>query len=394
MNSGLRRYLIIGSILIMGYLVVQYFKPKPTNWTPTYLSEDKIPFGAYILRQRINDILPNTTIKTVQSAVYNNLKERPKGQSNYFIIASNLKVDKLDYREMVKYMQSGNNIFIAAFQIQGILLDTLKLQITSDFNFQNKRKYPINFVNPSLKRDLDYYFDKGISEQYFLKADTAKAIVLGKKQDEFANFIQYKFGKGSLFILPNPQLLTNYSLLREDGLDYAAKALSYLPNAETLIWDEHFTRPDTQDASVLRVFFKYDELRWAYYIALFSLVAFILFEIKRRQRIIPVIERLKNTSVEFAEVVGRVYYQQRNNRDIAEKKVSYLLEYIRTKYRLKTLDLDQEFKASLIKISSVSADIIDELLEEITYLKAGQMVKDQQLIRLNKLIEQFYKQDQ
>jgi hypothetical protein len=41
-------------------------------------------------------------------------------------------------------------------------------------------------------------------------------------------------------------------------LDYAAKALSYLPNAETLIWDEHFTRPDTQDASVLRVFFKYD----------------------------------------------------------------------------------------------------------------------------------------
>jgi hypothetical protein len=136
------------------------------------------------------------------------------------------------------------------------------------------------------------------------------------------------------------------------------------------------------------------ELRWAYYIALFSLVAFILFEIKRRQRIIPVIERLKNTSVEFAEVVGRVYYQQRNNRDIAEKKVSYLLEYIRTKYRLKTLDLDQEFNASLIKISSVSADIIDELLEEITYLKAGQMVKDQQLIRLNKLIEQFYKQDQ
>jgi len=394
MNKGLRRYLIIGSILIVGYLVVQYFKPKPTNWAPTYLSEDKIPFGTYILRQRINDILPNTTIKTVQSAVYNNLKERPNGQSNYFIIASNLKVDKLDYREMVKYMQSGNNIFIAAFQIQGILLDTLKLQITSDFNFQNKRKYPINFVNPSLKRELDYYFDKGISGQYFLKADTTRAIVLGKKQDEYANFIQYKFGKGSLFILPNPQLLTNYSLLKEDGLDYAAKALSYLPKAETLIWDEHFTRPDQQDNSVLRVLFKYDELRWAYYIALFSLVAFILFEIKRRQRIIPVVERLKNTSVEFAEVVGRVYYQQRNNRDIAEKKVNYLLEYIRTKYRLKTLDLDQEFKIALINISSVSADIIDELLEEITYLKAGQMVKDQQLIRLNKLIEQFYKQDQ
>ncbi|TKC12314.1 DUF4350 domain-containing protein [Pedobacter polaris] len=392
--NGLKKYLIIGSILIVAYLVAQYFKPKPTNWSPTYLSEDKIPFGTYILRQRINDIFPNTKVKPVQSAVYNNIKERASGKSNYFIIASTLSVDKLDYQQMVKYMQSGNNIFIAAYQIKGILLDTLKLNIVSDFNFQNKRKYPINFVNPALKREYDYYFDKGISEQYFSKIDTAKAIVLGQKQNSTANFVQYKFGKGSLFILPNPQLLTNYSLLREDGMDYAAKAFSYLPNAETFLWDEHFTRKNSQDSSTLRVLFKYDQLRWAYYIALFSLIAFVLYEVKRRQRIIPVIDRLKNTSVEFVNVVGRVYYQQRNNRDIAEKKVMYLLAYIRNKYRLKTTDINQEFRESLVKISSATADIIDELLTEINYLKAGHTVSDQQLIRLNKLIEQFYKLDQ
>jgi hypothetical protein len=392
--SGFKKYLIFGILILAGYFVLQYFKPKPTNWKPTYLSEDKIPFGTFILRQQINEIFPGAKIKTVRNPIYNTLKEKPKGSSNLFVIASNLKVDKLDYREMVKYMQGGGNIFLAAYQVNGVLLDTLKLSILSDFSFQNKRKYPINFVNPALKREYDYYFDKGISEQYFDTIDSAKAVVLGEKNHEKANFVQYKYGKGSLFILPNPQLLTNYSLLREDGQDYASKVLSYLPKAETLIWDEHFTRPDTQNTSVLRVFFHYDHLRWAYYISLFALVIFVLFEIKRRQRIIPVIVSPKNTSVEFVEVVGRVYYQQRNNRDIAEKKIVFLLEYIRNKYRLKTTELNSEFKESLTRISSASPDVIEELFTEIVYLKGGYQVKDQQLINLNKIIEQFYKQDQ
>jgi hypothetical protein len=392
--SGLKRYLIFGSLLLIIYLIAQYFKPKPTDWSPSYLSKDKIPFGTYILRQRITDIFPGSKVKMVDETIDQNIKDKPVGKSNYFIIASNLKIDKLDYQEMVKYMQGGNNIFIAAYSIQGVLADTLKINITSNFNFQNKRKYPINFVNPSLKKEYDYYFDKGIGDQYFYELDSSRAVVLGQKEKKLANFIQYKFGKGSMFILPNPELLTNYSLLREDGLDYASKALSYLPKAQNLIWDEHFTRSVADGKSVLRVIFEYDQLRWAYYIALLSLIVFVLFEIKRRQRVIPVIDRLKNTSVEFAQVVGRVYYQQRNNRDIAEKKVIYLMEYIRSKYRLKTITINQEFKETLMRVSGATEEVIEELFTEIIYLNAGHQVKDQQLITLNKIIEQFYKQDQ
>ncbi len=392
--SGLKKYMIIGTILLVAYLLVQYFTPKPTDWTATYAAKDKIPFGTYILRQQLNQLFPATKVEPVQTAIYNTLQNKPKGRSNYVLVAGTLKVDSLDYREMVKYMQEGNNIFIAANQIQGILLDTLNLELKIHFSFRSKRKFPINFVNPSLKRELDYYFDKGTSGQHFVRIDTARAIVLGQVQNERANFVQYKFGRGALFIMANPQLLTNYNLLKEEGRDYAAKALSYLPKAQYLLWDEYFTKRDENKGAVLRVFFEYEQLKWAYYIALFSLIVFVLFEIKRRQRIIPVIERPKNTSVEFVQVVGRVYYQQRNNRDIAEKKVVYLLAYIRNKYRIKTNHLDQAFEEALIHSSVADAEVIKELLQEINYLNAGQVVKDAQLIRLNKLIEQFYKQDQ
>ncbi|SER12865.1 DUF4350 domain-containing protein [Pedobacter rhizosphaerae] len=392
--SGLKKYFIISAVLLVLYLVAQYFKPKATNWAPSYLTEDKIPFGTYILHQRIKDVFPDVKIQKSKHPIYNTIKESPATGVNYLIIASKVKADKLDYKELIKFIERGNHVFIAAFGADHELLKGLKLTISSDFGINNKNKTTINFKNPSLKADKNYNFDRGISRQYFSKIDTAKATVLGTNDSGKANFIQYNFGKGSLFILPNPQLFTNYSLLKPAGSDYVSKALSYLPKGKYLIWDEHFTRPSTVDTSPLRLVFKYDQLRWAYLLSLFGLLAFVLFEIKRRQRVIPVISRPTNTSVEFVKTVGRVYYQQRNNKDIAQKKVNYFLEYIRNKYRMRTLNLDEEFKLHLSRVSGASAETVNQLSITISKLQNLQVWSDDDLIALNKTIEQFYKEDQ
>ncbi|MNK38468.1 hypothetical protein D3C87_570590 [compost metagenome] len=394
--SGLRRYFIFGGLLLVLYFIAQYTKPPVINWNTTYLPEDKNPFGTYILRNHIKDLFPKSVQKVYRTDIYNTLKTVPKDKSNYFIIASSLKVEQLDFTAMRKYMEAGNHIFIAAFQMDGALRDSLKIELGSDFDFRNKTKYPVNFTSPHLKRNMDYYFEKGVSAQYFSSLDTAKALVLGKKYEVHPNLIQYHFGKGSLLLSPNPQLFTNYSLLNENGSDYVAKVFSYLPQANTIIWDEYYVRPAADEQSVLRVLFRYDELRWAYYLALFGLVIFVLYEMKRRQRIIPILDPLRNSSVEFAQVIGTVYYQQRNHHDIITKKISYFLEYLRNKYRLKTAELDQEFIETLTKITGIDAALIEQL---IGYIKAfDQMedkarITDQNLIEFNKLIERFYKLD-
>jgi len=394
--SGLRRYLIFGGLLLALYLVAQYTKPKPVNWETTYLPEDKIPFGTYILRKHANGLFPKAEQKIQRTDIYGSLKTFPKETSNYIIIASTLKVNALDFTIMRKYMEAGNHILIAAFQMDGVLEDSLKIASSSDFDFRYKTKYPINFTSPYLKRDMDYYFERGIAAQYFSKIDTAKALVLGRKYEQHPNLIQYRFGKGSLLLCPNPQLFTNYSLLNENGSDYVAKVFSYLPQAKAILWDEYYTRPIANSQSVLRVLFSYDELRWAYYLALFGLVIFVLYEMKRRQRIIPVLDPLKNSSVEFAQVVGRVYYQQRNHRDIIEKKINYFLEYLRNKYRLKTNELDSEFVENLVKITGIDEDFISQLIGYINAFNTADKttkITDQDLIEFNKLIEQFNKLD-
>ena len=239
-----------------------------------------------------------------------------------------------------------------------------------------------------------YVFNKGLGDQYFSEVDTSRATALSRNANGDVNFVKYTYGKGALYILPSPQLLSNYNLLNPTGASYIAKVLSCLPLAEKVIWDENNTKGNVDDESVLRVLFRNDRLRWAYYLALAGLLIFVFFEMKRRQRIIPVVEPLKNTSVDFVKVVGKVYYQQRDNRDIVQKKISYFLEHVRNNYRLKTTKLNEEFMSDLIIKSGVTEDVVQPLIETINMLNNAIVVNDGALIKLNKLIEKFYKQAQ
>jgi len=390
--KGLRRYLIVSAIFVIGYLLAQYYKPKPTDWRTSYLKEDKIPFGLYILYHQMGHLFPGTKITVSGLPVYNTLKDNHSNNSSYLLISGGLELDKTGCGELLKFAGRGNRFFIAAFDFGKFISDTLKLQTGSSFNFAKQKKTRVNFVNPQLKSTAGYTFNKGIGDQYFSKFDTSKVTVLGKDAEGHVNFIKYTIGKGALYILPNPQLLTNYNLLDPLGAEYAGKALSYLPASGTIIWDEYNTRGNTEDQSVLRVIFGHEQLRWAYELALIGLVIFVLFEMKRRQRIIPIIEPLKNSSVEFVELVGKVYYQQRDNRDIAQKKMNYLMEHIRTNYHLKTTIIDQEFKTALALKSGAGDAAVNALFKTIDRVTEGVGVDDALLIDLNQKIEQFYKQ--
>jgi len=176
---------------------------------------------------------------------------------------------------MLNYIKKGNTVFIASFYISKFLSDTLKLKINSEPSFSLTKKTKINFTNPAMNQKQTYAFDRQIGNQYFSKFDTSKAVVLGKNQNNHSNFIRYQFGKGYLYLMPSPDYFINYNLLKPEGNDYAAKALSYLPLKGEIIWDEYAAAgPEGAGDSPMRVFLSHAELRWAYFIALFSLLFF------------------------------------------------------------------------------------------------------------------------
>ncbi len=395
--KDLKIYLVIAFSLLIVYCVIQYNRPRPVDWKPTYLNTDKIPYGTYILYHQLNDIFPGATIHSSRQAVYNTLAENKYVPGSYILVAYRVNIDQDDYDELINYIKKGNAVFIASFYVSKFLRDTLKLKINSEQTLSLTKKTKVSFTNPALNPALNpaqtYTFDRQTGGQYFSKFDTSRAVVLGKNQYNHSNFIRYQFGKGYLYLMPSPDYFINYNLLKPEESNYAAKALSYLPAKGEIIWDEYASAgAEDAEGSPMRVFLSHPELRWAYFIALFSLLFFVLYEMKRRQRIIPVADPLQNTTVDFVKVVGQLYYQQRNNLNIASKKVTFFLEHIRSRYQLKTNVLDQGLIQDLINKSGTDADLINRIFKYIGFVQTGKKITDQELIQLNYLTEQFYKQ--
>ena len=385
--KGYKTYLIIGSILILLYLVAQYNKPTPTNWAPTYAVKDKIPYGTYILYHRIRDILPKATIHQSKSAIYNTLKAKKFNRTAYLIVAQKAEISKTDFSQLVKYMQAGNDAFIASYDL-GKIEKTLKLQAVGAISAEGST---LNFTNPYLKTDANYGFDRGIGSQYYTKLDTNKATVLGVNGDGKPNFIRYSYGKGNLYLIAEPGFYTNFNLLDKYGAEYAAKTLSYLQGNTQIIFDEYFAGQENTTTDMLRVFFKHPELKYAYYLSIFSLIIFVFYDIKRRQRIIPIADPLTNSSLAFVHVVGSVYYHERNNLNIALKKINYFMEHLRSRYCLKTNDIDNKFAQLLMEKTGINEALSKTLTRYFIEIPQMGDLSDTQLINLNESIEQFYK---
>jgi hypothetical protein len=365
--------------------VAQFNKPKPTDWSTTLSSNDKIPFGTYILYNRITDIFPGAKVKTFREPVYNVIDDENIENGTYMIIGDDIDIDTNDYVQLKKYIEKGNDVFIAANTFSGELAKILKINTENDRSPATR----IGFINNQWKDNL-YDVDKYSSNGYFADFDTFKAVVLGNNQYHHFNYIRFPMGKGNLYLNANPQMFTNYSLLQDMGAAYSSIALSYVKNSKNLYWDQYYTLGREGAESPMRVFLQNNSLRWAFYIAIFSLLVFVLYEMKRRQRIIPIIPPLNNTTVEFAGIVGQVYYEQRNNGNIAQKKAAYFLEHIRSTYNIRTQVFDEEFITTLSQKSGAKPELVKDLANQITHVNITSQISDNELIDLNRNIEQFY----
>jgi len=379
-------YISVGTVLLLIYLVAQFNRPNPVNWTTTLSYTDKIPYGTYVFYNRLKDIFPGGRVKYISKSPYDVFNSNLPG-GNYIVIAQNATFSKIDFKEMVKYISAGNSVFISAFSFDGYISDSLKLETGVEYD---KKNPTLNFLSTQLKKPADYKFDNNISAQYFSKFDTARATSISQNQYGKSNYLRFKFGKGNLFLFANPQILTNYSLLKPGGDEYPAKVLSYLPVTENIYWDLYQNHDASADQSPMRVFFSNPGLQWAYYLSLASLLLFVVYEVKRRQRIIPVMEPLKNSTVEFVSVVGKVYYEQRDNSNIAAKKIVYFGEHLRNVFGLKTGNYNNDFLISFINKTGIEESLAKDLVSQINFLMHQSHISDHELIVLNQLIEKFY----
>ena len=407
-----RIYLVILLITIIGFILVEIYKPKPVDWTPTFSNKDKIPYGCELLYKVLPNIFPNQKISDEKVPIFSKkrtVKLPPK--SNYLYVFSYFRVDSLSLVKLLDYVQKGNSVFIASENFFG-LDDTLHFQTSYVKDLAINDSASINFINPTIRKLSNYKYQNQAADTYFDIKDSTKNrklfTILGKNSKGFPNFIRVNFGKGMFFLNSVPMAFTNFYMVKNDNADYAFKALSYLPE-QPIFWDEYVNKisigksvksisksreakgqEDVQE-SPFKFIVSQPALKWAYFITLSALLIYLIFEGKRRQRIIPIMEIPKNTSLQFVETIGSLYYNQKDHKTIAEKKITHFLAYIRTKFYLKTTEIDQEFKTDLSNKSGISLREINDLFDYISFVQNNNYIAENQLVILNEQVENFYK---
>ena len=165
---------------------------------------------------------------------------------------------------------------------------------------------------------------------------------------------------------------------------------------QTIYWDNlhsgrNLRQGDGHHPSTLSTLMKYPSLARAFFILLGLLLLYILFNSKRRQRIIPVIKPVENNSIAFTEAIAGLYIGKKDNKLISEKMITYFNEHVRSKYMMQMNVQDRGYADLLSRKSGVSSEITEPLAEAIRAIAASTRVTDQQLLLLNGLTEKFFK---
>jgi hypothetical protein len=386
-----RPFIIAFAILLALYIVAELNRPKPIDWRVTLSKEDKNPYGSSILYQLLPELFPGASIESFRLPVYDQINNYADSNTAYLLLDPVLNLSKVDIDELLNYTVLGNYVFISSFDLGKRIADSLHLSINRRFTFKDGDSVRINFSNPKLHTNVDYWFNRLTIDEYFEKFDTSNVVILGNNQYKDVDFIKLRYGNGAFLIHANPLCFSNYFLLARNNADYVSTALSYIPqNVKKIYWDEYYKSGPAGSRSILRFILSNTYLRWAYRIFLFTMVIFVLFEIKRTQRIIPVITPLHNSTLEFVKTVGSVYFNQHNNKNIAEKKIQYLMDYIRTHFYLSTKYLDEEFIIDLARKTNIGEDEVRDLVNSLGAVYTNNRLSDSDLLIITRKIDLFY----
>ncbi len=393
---------ILLTLVLLSLLVLsEIYRPITVDWRETYQRKDKIPFGCFAVYDMLTkDVFEGQEVYTVNQPVYNQVKEWEEAVGdaafvNYVFIGPTYEMTDLDVHHLLDFTYSGNNVFISSPDFPAALADSLGLSV--DFYHLyfggNNDTLVSNFVDPVFCSEEGYTFKRLVNRSYFEKEffKFEQTRILGENDKGLPNFIAVKHGNGELFLHASPKVFTNYNLLDSKNNEYISKSLSFLPVADVL-WDEYYKVGRDEGAgstSPMRYIHSQRSLYQALLITLGGVLLFMLFKSKREQRIIPVIPPVKNTSLEFAETVGRLYYHNGDHRDIAAKKISYFYDYLRRTYYFDSIKPSEDFFKQLSGKSGVPQKNVANIFAFIKAIKKQSIIIESDLMYLNRQIEAF-----
>lgn len=425
-----RNFLFAMLVLFVLFCLLQVNLPKKFVWSPTFSHVDKQPFGCFVFDSVLTQSLPNGYHVT-KKTFFQLDQEHAKEKISVLMVVDQQDLKQLDVKYLCNIARHGGKVMVVAsssfddgrnadtvvvdelertfkvkiedglyFSLRGILsglkahdndmYDTIYWNNRETMYAAQSYRMFYNMVGgtlfvdsvPKVKRlaytlstaGYDYKHDSlyvGDFTSFDTIVDEKERI---ERIDTFAikkvpTAVSVPYGKGEVIFVSSPLLFTNYGMLEGNTSVYIFRLMSYLADLP-VYRTEAYIKTDAMlvaEQSPFREFIKRPPLRWALYLALLGVVLFMIFTARRRQRVIPIMSKPANRSLEFIQLIGTLYYQRKDHVNLVRKKFKLFAEELRKTAGVDISDVNTDDREYLLlaEKTGMNSDRLKKVIRQI-----------------------------
>ncbi len=367
---------------------------KSTDWDLTLLPDDQKPFGTFLFDTLMKEDFKDKYTKSEET--FYQLKSSISKSKTVIVIADKLDLKPDDIHEMKESLQQGDRFIVAANNFSQALCDSFNFASESFFRAKpfwekkesDNQKTLLSLLDQSNQKFDSVSVDEGLIKSFFHSLPSNSNVIMENRGQTIA--FRAQEGSGSVDFCSSPFLFTNYFILENSR---ATNHLLSNINTEKIVFASKYLMLKRSDDSIFRNIYKNRALKSIFIILFVLFVLFFVFGAKRQQRVIPIIAPLRNSSLDFAKLTGRMYFLRGNHRDLCLKKASYLKDYLTQSHFIQFADQDTGHLYQVIAAkTNVEVQIVHKLfnrMEQIAKNKSN--ITEEELHHLIKMMDQFYK---
>lgn len=417
-------------VLFVLFCLLQVNLPKKFVWSPTFSHVDKQPFGCFVFDSVLTQSLPNGYHVT-KKTFFQLDQEHAKEKISVLMVVDQQNLKQLDVKYLCNIARRGGKVMVVAsgsfddsrnadtvvvdelertfkvriedgmyFSLRGILsglkahdndmYDTIYWNNRETMYAAQSYRMFYNMVGgtlfvdsvPKVKRLAYTLSTAGYDyrqDSLYVGDFTGFDTIVDEKErieriDTFAikkvpAAVSVPYGKGEVIFVSSPLLFTNYGMLEGNTSVYIFRLMSYLADLP-VYRTEAYVKTDAMlvaEQSPFREFIKRPPLRWALYLALLGVVLFMIFTARRRQRVIPIMSKPANRSLEFIQLIGTLYYQRKDHVDLVRKKFKLFAEELRKTAGVDISDVNTDDREYLLlaEKTGMNSDRLKKVIRQI-----------------------------
>lgn len=387
----------------------------------TQISKPVNPAGTYLLYNLLKQYEKTVSIKTIQTTDTISLEDvLPFDNYNsspnlYVSISEAFYLTRSDREHLFDFVSEGNYAIISS-------QDFSKRMTQEFFNYDDvtasyyyDTAIQINYLHPQFKNkndltivneDINFHGNPKYKDFLFFNDwRLGDDFISISGSHDYINCIMVPHGEGFFILHTQPGNFSNVNIARQDGKTNAENIFSHFPK-NNIYWHQNFgkyseyrgvpqpkkKRPPKKQSrsSPLQFILGEPALLAAFILLIVGLVLYILIFSKRTQKIIPPVESNENSSMEFMDIVSKLYFQQKQHNKLVNHMVQIFISFLRERYYINLAQKEPQVVARISEKSGIAQDKIKNIISTLKSAKTKRFT-EQELIDLHVQLEYFYK---